>query len=335
MSGRDRRNVASKVSIIMYHYVRDLEHSRYPEIKGLPLELFKEQLYYILKYYKLITMEELISAVKTGRELPRNSALLTFDDAYRDHYDFVFPILNKMGVQGSFFPPVKAIVEHQVLDVNKIHFILASVADKRQIVSDIFSLLDGVRKEYSLKSNKQYYDALAKADGLDTEEVLFIKRILQRDLPEKLRNQIVASLFSKYVSEDEAAFSSELYMDSVQLAEMKKKGMHIGVHSYDHYWLDTLPQDEQKREIRLSLEFLKKLGCPDRDWVMCYPYGAYDDALLVLLKESGCVLGLTTRVGIADLADCHPLTLPRLDTNDLPKDKNAAPNFWTQKVIDL
>ena len=34
----------SKVTIIMYHYVRDLKHNRYPDIKGLDVKLFKEQI---------------------------------------------------------------------------------------------------------------------------------------------------------------------------------------------------------------------------------------------------------------------------------------------------
>ena len=34
----------NSVSIVMYHYIRDLKNSRYPEIKGLDYDLFKEQI---------------------------------------------------------------------------------------------------------------------------------------------------------------------------------------------------------------------------------------------------------------------------------------------------
>ena len=36
------------VTIVMYHYVRDLERSRFPAIKGLSLDRFWRQLRYIL-----------------------------------------------------------------------------------------------------------------------------------------------------------------------------------------------------------------------------------------------------------------------------------------------
>ena len=316
----------------MYHFVRDLKHSRYPRIKGLPVDLFKEQLQYIMKYYNVIRIEDLIEVIKHQKEIPNNSLLLTFDDAYKDHFEFVFPILDELGLQGSFFPPVKAIEEHRVLDTNKIHFILASVEDKEQIIFDIYAMLDEFRKEYSLKNETYYFEKLAETDRFDTKEVVFIKRILQRELPEKLRNIIVDSLFTKYVSKDEDSFSRDLYMDIDQLKCMRRKGMYVGSHGYDHYWLNTLSKEKQKREIELSLKFLKKLGCDIVDWVMCYPYGAYNDSLFALLKEKECKLAFTTQVGIADLDKDNPLILPRLDTNDLPKDRFANPNAWRERI---
>ena len=48
--------------------------------------------------------------------------------------------------------------------------------------------------------------------------------------------------------------------------------------------------------------------------------------------ERGCIAGLTTNVGIANLRKDNFLTLPRLDTNDLPKNSNEKPNSWTLKA---
>ena len=315
--------MANRCSIIMYHYVRDLKHSRYPEIKGLDVKLFKEQIQYILKYYQVIRMEELIEAVKNKKKLSNNSLLLTFDDAYKDHFEFVFPILDELDIQGSFFLPAKAIQEHKVLDINKIHFVLASVKDKNQIISNIYTMLDKFRQEYHLESNEYYYNKLASDERFDTKEVIFIKIILQRELPEKLRNLIVNFLFNKYVSKNEDSFSRELYMNIDQIKCIRRKGMYIGSHGYDHYWLNTLSKEQQKKEIELSLEFLKKIDVSIKDWVMCYPYGAQNESLLSLLQGYGCSLGLTTQVGIADLSKGCPFILPRLDTNDLPKDRST------------
>ena len=163
----------------MYHYVRELPYTRYPEIKGLKTSLFREQLLYIQKHYTFVSHRDLISAAYEGKELPDNAVWLTFDDAYSDQYVNVFPILDEIGIEGAFFPPVKAIVNHEVLDVNKIHFILASVRDLTSLLADIRQLLDTYREEYRLQSYDYYWQKLAKAARFDPAEVIFVKRLLQ------------------------------------------------------------------------------------------------------------------------------------------------------------
>ena len=102
----------------MYHYVRDLKHSRFPAIKGLSLERFCRQLDYIQARYTPISVEKLLRALGSGGEdLPPNPILLTFDDGYSDHFANVFPLLDARGIQGCFFPPAQAVLEHTVLDV--------------------------------------------------------------------------------------------------------------------------------------------------------------------------------------------------------------------------
>ena len=46
------------VTVIMYHYVRDLINSRYPDIKGLDIRSFKNQIEFIKKNYNIIKMED-------------------------------------------------------------------------------------------------------------------------------------------------------------------------------------------------------------------------------------------------------------------------------------
>jgi len=316
------------ITIIMYHYVRDLANSQYPEIKGLDFKLFLEQIMFLKKHYHIIKMEELIAAINANQNLPPKAALLTFDDAYADHYANVFPTLIKHDIQGSFFAPVKAITEKQVLDVNKIHFVLASVENKELLVSEIFKQLDSHREEYLLESNEYYFQKLAVANRMDNKTIIFIKRLLQVELVEALRIAILNHLFQKYVSSDEASFSESLYINTTQIKEMHEAGMHFGSHGYDHYWLSKLEPKSLKLEIDKSRLFLSELGMNAESLTMCYPYGDYDDNVIKILKQSGFALGLTTRVDVANISCDDRFQLPRLDTNDLPKIGDCAPNKW-------
>jgi peptidoglycan/xylan/chitin deacetylase (PgdA/CDA1 family) len=105
---------------------------------------------------------------------------------------------------------------------------------------------------------------------------------------------------------------------------MVRAGMYVGSHGHAHRWLDTMEQAGQSREIELSLEFLSGIGAPTDDWIMCYPYGGQNRALVDLLTRYRCRAGVTTRVAVADMSVDEPLLLPRLDTNDLPLTRETA-----------
>ena len=320
------------LTVVMYHYVRDLKYSRYPNIKGLDIALFKEQIAYLKKHYHFVTVEEVIDAFSNKTQLPEHSVLLTFDDAYSDHFANVFPLLEKEKIQGAFYPPVKAVTEHRVLDVNKIHFILASTPEEKvsTLLYEIAILLDKYREEYNLLPFEDYFNELAVANRFDTKEVIFVKRLLQVKLDERLRKIITDVLFQKIVGMDEAAFSRELYMSMDQIKCMVDCGMHIGSHGYDHYWLGSLSKEKQEFEIKKSIEFIKEVGGDIENWTICYPYGNYNDDTINILKQNGCKLGLTTRVDLASLDEGGDaiFKLPRLDTNDFPKSADAEVNNW-------
>ena len=322
-----------KLTVVMYHYVRDLNNSRYPEIKGCDIRLFKEQISFLKKHYHFVTVEEVLDAYYSDKPLPDHSVLLTFDDAYKDHFDYVFPILEHEHIQGAFYPPVKAITEHTVLDVNKIHFILASTPVKKfdKLLDEIKLQLEKYREEYSLGTYDDYFNKLAVANRFDSKEVIFVKRLLQVELKEELRKKITNELFVKVVGVEESAFSRELYMSIDQIKCMVDCGMHIGSHGYDHYWLSSLPKEKQEFEIAKSIEFIGDVGGDSKNWTICYPYGDYNQETIDLLKQHDCKMGLCTKVDVAslgyDISDSI-FKLPRLDVNDLPKDANAQPNKW-------
>lgn len=310
-------NSENKLYISMYHYTRDLTHSRYPEIRGMDVPLFRKQMEFFKANFNVVRMEQVIDAVKNGAKLPKNALLLTFDDGYVDNYTYAFPILEEFGFQGSFFIPGKTFTTHQLLDVNKIHYILAS-ADVNELVSDVKAKMDYYRgAEFYYPSTEELWNQYAVANRFDSKETIFVKRILQTALPEKLRNTISSDLFEKHVGVTEAQLAYELYMTPEQIHTLKRHGMFIGLHGYDHYWLGNLSPEKMREDISKALEIMDDF-IDRKEWVMNYPYGNYNDDVLKFIKDEGACLGFTTEVRVADLEKDNALTLPRLDCNDFP-----------------
>ena len=258
--------------------------------------------------------------------MPEKALLLTFDDGYLDHYSYVLPILKAHQMQGSFFMTGKTFAEDTLLDVNKIHFILAS-AKESELLEELYRQMDYYRgKEYSFPSNQELFQEYGKASRFDTAETVFIKRMLQTVLPEELRTVMASNLFRRFVGLEEKAFSRELYMNRDQIRMMKMAGMYIGLHGYDHYWLANLPYAEMKEDVEKALDVLDE-WIDRKAWVMNYPYGNTSQEVIRCIAEHGCVLGLTSEVRAACLGVEDPYRIPRLDCNDFPPKSSRYHEF--------
>lgn len=312
----------SDLTIVMYHYVRPIKGSKFPGIKGLELDGFQRQLDYLEENYKIVTTEEVVNAVKNSSLLPSNACWLTFDDGYKDHFKFVLPELLKRNLHGAFFPPSAAIEDEIVLDVNLIHHILSCANDVEQLVSRLNSYcqISGIVKS----KIASFYDEYAVSDRFDDAGTVYVKRMLQYVLPEELRTSIAERLFEEFVGLSTAEFSNELYMSVDEVRGLVKCGMYVGSHGYRHYWLDQISSEKQEKDIKQSLNFLEHIGTATKDWVMCYPYGAYNDATLSLLDKYDASIGLTDgsqgiKNRVVNLKADNPFELTRLDTNDFPQ----------------
>lgn len=315
----------SEVTVVMYHYVRDLKNSGYPNIKGLDIEKFKKQIKFFKENYNFVRIEDLIEYYKNPKEkeLPNKAILLTFDDGYKDHYTYVLPILLENNIQGSFYIPTKCFQDKKVLDVNKIHFILEScIGEEEKILKEIEEYLEKNKDSRILLSYDDYFKEYAVDSRFDKKEVIFIKRMLQVVLPEDYRKKLVDILFKKYVCTigdkiiSERAFWEELYLTPEQIRMMEKLGMHIGFHSHDHVWLSSLSKEEQEFQIKSSINYFKEIGIKTEKMTLSYPYGGYNEESVELIKKYEIPLAFTTKVAIADLNKDENYALPRLDTND-------------------
>jgi len=300
------------IYIIMYHYVREVKQSNYPGLKALELNEFKKQISFFKKNFNFIdqnNLEEIISSKKIPN---KPSILLTFDDGLIDHYKYVFPILLKNKISGCFYPSIKALKQNEVLDVNKIQFILEKEKDRKRILSEIevnLIKLSGEKLE-------KFYNKIKPPSHFDDKDTFFIKQLLQHLLPSKMRNNIINKLFYKTVDKEEKDFARKLYMSSKHIKEMYLNKMFIGLHGSGHLWLKYLNKNEQEKEIKNSLSFFSKIGIKN-NISMAYPHGSYNKITLNLLKKYKIKFAFTTKPGSINSHNLMKRYLfPRYDTSD-------------------
>ena len=67
-------------------------------------ENFTKQMEYIKKNgYEVITLDELVRGIKDKNVFKRNKVVITFDDGYKDDFEYAYPVLKRFGFGATIF----------------------------------------------------------------------------------------------------------------------------------------------------------------------------------------------------------------------------------------
>lgn len=93
------------------------------------------------------------------------------------------------------------------------------------------------------------------------------------------------------------------FMFTYQLQEVAKSPfVEIGAHTMDHVWLKGINKKTAEFEIERSRTELQKLtGLPINSFA--YPYGAFDQQAIQIVKDAGFTNAVSTVPGIVDTTD--------------------------------
>ncbi|MGL4618671.1 MAG: polysaccharide deacetylase family protein, partial [Chroococcidiopsis sp.] len=95
----NERAKLAKVPILMYH---DILPKKQVFFDVTPQE-FEQHLQFIKKQgFTPISYDQLVIHLRTGLPLPEKPIMLTFDDGYGGHYEYVYPLLKKYGYPAVF-----------------------------------------------------------------------------------------------------------------------------------------------------------------------------------------------------------------------------------------
>lgn len=104
------------LTILTYHRVLPLPAAAAYAYPGmvLPRDTFEHQVAHLARRYHVLPFEESLRGLADGT-LPERAVVLTFDDGYRDNYDYALPILRRYGVPATFFLVAGAIEKRERL----------------------------------------------------------------------------------------------------------------------------------------------------------------------------------------------------------------------------
>ena len=154
-----------KIPILMYHSISYEKEN----ILRVPKENFRNQMKYLKdNNYTTLTLDELYSYMKTGKDLPNKPIVITFDDGYKDNYTNAYPILKEFNLKATIFVIINTI-DHE----------------KDYLTSTEIKLMDSnnIRIE-SHTSSHEHLDQISYVDNVNTMKTSKIK--LEKILNKKI-----------------------------------------------------------------------------------------------------------------------------------------------------
>ncbi|MBH11187.1 MAG: polysaccharide deacetylase [Candidatus Marinimicrobia bacterium] len=310
---------------ITYHYVRE-ENIDFPGIIYLHSKNFIKQLDFFDKNYGISSKDSFFKDIE-NQNVTSEKIILTFDDGLSDHYNFVFPHLVLKKHWGIFYVSIGPYLNEQLLDVHRIHIILARFGGERALLE-----LKKILEPNMIDQEKveEFEESVYKLQG-STNSFLEFKKILNYyvsfDWKPFLLRRLIRSIFS---INEERKFAKEFYLTIDQIKKMHKSGMTIGAHSINHHVMSSLEYDDQKREVEDACDFLSNcLG--DKICTFAYPYGTkktYTDEISKIIENQG--IDFTFAIEDRDISNDdlknNIYSLPRYDCNQFKFGKNELPD---------
>lgn len=288
--------------MLMFHHVRPAGNVAFAPNSGL--EITPEFLDAVLSHltargYAIVPLDEFLTQLETGRKPDRPTAVLTFDDGYRDNRTYALPVLERHRAPATFYVTtgfaartarlwwkeletglrratrVAVTIAGETLDLPT-----ADLQAKRDAWNAVYWRLRGGPEQHLLETIAE----IAAAEGVDGRALVEAECMDWREIADVAAHPLVT----------------------------------IGTHTVTHPMLAKHAEQDVRRELVTSrAELQARLGCPVRH--LAYPVGDPTSAgprEFRVAREVGYASAVTTRPGMIFPEHRDHLTaLPRLPVN--------------------
>lgn len=268
--------------VVMYHYVRDLPRTPFPNLKGVLIDEFRRQVSQLSSQFEIASIESALDFINGEYRPRRDLCLLTFDDGLREHYTDVMPFLHEKRIRGVFFVITGCLEERRMAAVHMNHFLMASM-EFQDYADAFFRRVVSMCPDAFAPLNVDP-DRAAQTYPWDPPEVARFKYLFHFGMDPELRDRAVRELFAENIG-NEADFADSLYFNWEEARKMQKAGMAIGGHTHQHKPLANMNTRELSWDLETCYSLLRQKLMPQAVWSFSYPYGKKDSFHLRAVRK--------------------------------------------------
>ena len=284
-----------RVRVLAYHRVDepDAQPDLDPGLLSTTPSEFRVQAEITARHYNPISLNDLVEAHRGERRLPPRSILFTFDDAYLDFAEHVWPTLRSLGIPAVLFVPTAfPDIPGPGFWWDRLHSALRRTKRNELTIPELGSLplADAQQRRAAHRAIRNH----VKSQG-HTEAMEWLEHQLQTlaDLP-----------------------SLHRVLGWQTLRSLAREGVSVCSHSHAHALCTRLPPEELARDLTLAQSVIEReLGSDAPPPVFAYPSSAHDSASRAAVAAAGYELafGGGRHIGRIPLSDPQNITrLPML-----------------------
>jgi peptidoglycan/xylan/chitin deacetylase (PgdA/CDA1 family) len=268
-----RRAHRHRLLVLCYHGLTDG-----PSTDWLlhPLESFEREMTFLASHYRVLPIDDALDEIY-GPGLSEPTAVITFDDGYRNNFTLALPVLQRLNMSATIYLTTGLIGTDEVLWTTELQLAIEETDATELRIGD--ALVDG---------------PLGADVGSRRTRGGVVRQRLKR-LPDGRRRALAAEVVETLGRP--SGTSQFALMTTEELGLMDQQGrITFGGHSRTHPILSSLDSSALEDEICGSIDDLAGLAHVSRTFA--YPNGQpedYDDRCIQLLSSSGIRAGLTTR----------------------------------------
>jgi peptidoglycan/xylan/chitin deacetylase (PgdA/CDA1 family) len=285
----------SGAAILMYHSVLDDPRQQDDLLGGIAHSkaVFRSQMELLAGSFRPVSLDHVLRFLKEGRDLPRRTVVVTFDDGYVDNSEIAAPILDQVGVPATFYVTIDWVENARLPWPARLRYAFRTT--KKSSWADVSGtnrpLGNAMEREEAFLSA---CDECCKLAGEPQERYV-------ADLERKLAARVPAQPGSLMMSYD-------------QVRSLARKGHIIGSHTLTHPNMAYVNLNDARREMTDSkMRLEQQLGIAVAHF--SYPCPAlsphWTAQTAVESRNAGYETAVTTDVGLARRGD-NPHCLKRI-----------------------
>ncbi len=270
--------------ILMYHRVLPLAEVDWKIQPGMYVsdDSLRMHVRFLKRYFSLVPLSHFITGNTSCQNIEKPLCAITFDDGWRDFYDYAYPVLKAHDVPATVFLATDFIGSYDMFWTDRVTLLLEQSEH-----------LDKIHFEDDMELNKVICSikGLSGSKGQKLEKAIEILKALPLRRIEKLLDSALPDgNFRK---------NSRVFLAWDGIHEMQKGGLiSFGSHTCSHQILTTLDENDITAELENSKEVLLRKNVCHHDFIpFCYPNGNYTDHIAELVKQAGYSMAVTTNNG--------------------------------------